>query len=63
MGIYGLVAVGSGATLGAWLRWWLSHRMNGILPTIPLGTLAANLIGGFLVGLVIPIEFGTLNPE
>jgi CrcB protein len=53
MGAYGFVAVGAGAALGAWLRWWLGARLNPVFPTVPLGTLAANLIGGFLVGVAI----------
>lgn len=49
----GLAVVGFGAVLGAWLRWWLGIRLNPLFPTMPLGTLAANLIGGFLVGVAI----------
>ena len=49
----GFVAVGIGATLGAWLRWGLSTWLNPRLPQFPLGTLAANLIGGYLVGLAV----------
>lgn len=40
-----------GAVLGAWLRWGLSTWLNPSSPSLPLGTLAANLAGGFLVGL------------
>ena len=39
--------------LGAWLRWWLGIALNAVLPTLALGTLAANLIGGYLMGLAI----------
>lgn len=53
MGPYGFAAVGVGAALGAWLRWWLGARLNPVFPTVPLGTLAANLIGGFLVGVAV----------
>lgn len=45
------VAVGAGAALGAWARWGLSIWLNSRWPHFPLGTLAANLIGGFLVGV------------
>ena len=44
------VAVFGGAGLGALLRWGLSIALNPVFPTLPLGTLAANLVGGFLVG-------------
>lgn len=50
---YGFAAVGFGAVLGAWLRWWLGVRLNPLFPTMPLGTLAANLLGGLLVGVAI----------
>jgi CrcB protein len=45
------LAVGIGAALGALLRWRLGVWMNGVFPTIPFGTLASNLIGGFVMGL------------
>ena len=50
-----LVAVGAGAVLGAWLRWGLAYWLNQRVPTLPLGTLAANLIGGYLVGIAAAI--------
>jgi CrcB protein len=49
----GMLAVGAGAVLGAWLRWALNLLLNHFLPDLPLGTLAANLIGGYLVGLAV----------
>lgn len=49
----GFVAVGVGAAIGAWLRLGLSIWLNPQFTKFPLGTLAANLIGGFLVGLAI----------
>jgi len=47
----GLLAVGVGAALGAWLRWALAHWWNPVFAHLALGTLAANLIGGFLIGV------------
>lgn len=49
----GFAAIGAGAATGAWLRWWLGSRLNPVFPTLPLGTLAANLLGGLLVGLAV----------
>jgi fluoride exporter len=49
----GFVVVGIGAALGAWLRWALGIWLNPIFPTIPLGTLSANLLGGFIIGGVL----------
>ncbi len=46
-------AVGIGATLGAWLRWWLSNWFNAATPNLPAGTLIANLVGGYLIGLAV----------
>ena len=65
MGFYGFLAVGIGAALGAWLRWWLGIAFNPVLPTLPLGTLAANLIGGYLVGVAVAFfsEYSGLPPE
>ncbi|HEX9083009.1 MAG TPA: fluoride efflux transporter CrcB [Holophagaceae bacterium] len=48
-----ILAVGLGAAIGAWLRWWLGTTLNAVFPTIPLGTLAANLIGGYIIGLAV----------
>lgn len=53
MGITAIFAVGSGAAFGALLRWWLSSLFNHVFPTIPLGTLAANMLGGLLMGCAI----------
>lgn len=43
-------AVGAGAAVGAWLRWGLGLLLNPLFLAIPLGTLAANLLGGLLMG-------------
>ncbi|MES2180926.1 MAG: fluoride efflux transporter CrcB [Pseudomonadota bacterium] len=50
-----VLAVGSGAAFGAWLRWWLGLMLNATLPALPMGTLAANLVGGYLMGLCMGI--------
>ena len=61
----GVLAVGGGAALGAWLRWWLGAMLNPVFPTVPLGTLAANLIGGYLMGIALALlwRFEALPPE
>lgn len=65
MGLYAFLAVFSGAGFGACLRWWLGMVLNPIFPTLPLGTLAANLLGGYLIGVAIAyFSFNTsLPPE
>jgi CrcB protein len=51
--VSGFIAVGFGAAIGAWLRWGLSAWLNPRAPQFPLGTLAANLVGGYLVGFAV----------
>ena len=48
-------AISIGAALGALLRWVLSVQLNAILPTLPLGTLTANLGGGYLIGIAVAL--------
>ena len=47
------LAVGLGAALGAWLRWLLGLALNPLFIALPLGTLAANVIGGYLIGVAV----------
>lgn len=47
------LAIGLGAMFGAWARWGLGLWLNPLFPTLPYGTLAANLIGGYLIGVAI----------
>ncbi|CAJ0806934.1 Putative fluoride ion transporter CrcB [Ralstonia wenshanensis] len=49
----GFLAVGVGAALGAWLRWAFAILLNAINPALPYGTLAANLVGGYLIGVAV----------
>jgi fluoride exporter len=48
-----ILAISVGASCGAVLRWSLGLWLNALFPTIPPGTLAANLIGGYLVGIAL----------
>ncbi|MES1981417.1 MAG: fluoride efflux transporter CrcB [Pseudomonadota bacterium] len=65
MGVYGFLAVGLGAALGAWLRWGLGQALNHVSPTLPLGTLTANLLGGYGAGVAIAVftQNSSLPPE
>jgi CrcB protein len=65
MGLYSFIAVGTGAALGAWLRWGLGMLLNPIFPTLPLGTLAANVTGGYAIGLAMGwfSHYQSLPPE
>ncbi|MDP1651741.1 MAG: fluoride efflux transporter CrcB [Rhodocyclaceae bacterium] len=49
------LAIGIGAVLGAWLRFGLGLWLNPVFTTVPLGTLVANLIGGYLVGAAVAV--------
>jgi CrcB protein len=59
------LAIGLGAAIGAWLRWGLGLWLNPLFQPMPLGTLAANLIGGYVIGLSIAwfTEHPGLPPE
>ncbi|WP_035384616.1 fluoride efflux transporter CrcB [Ferriphaselus sp. R-1] len=65
MNLLPFLAIGLGAALGAWLRWGLGLWLNPALPELPLGTLAANLVGGYLIGLAIAffMQHPGLTPE
>lgn len=61
----GILAVSLGAALGALLRWWLGLALNAWFSPVPPGTLAANLIGGYVIGVAIGVfsQLPTLSPE
>jgi len=48
-----IVAISFGSAVGALLRWFLGLRLNALFPELPPGTLAANLIGGYIIGLAV----------
>jgi len=60
-----IIAICVGASLGALLRWWLGLQLNNLFPTVPPGTLVANLVGGYVIGLAIAFFalFPALAPE
>lgn len=60
-----ILAICAGASSGALLRWMLGLRLNALLPSLPLGTLCANLLGGYLIGFIIALlaQHATLPPE
>jgi len=60
-----ILAISLGAALGALLRWVLGEKLNALFPTIPPGTLVANLIGAYVVGLAIAFfaSYTALAPE
>jgi len=51
--IYSILAIAIGAAIGANLRWLLGIGLNSYMPNMPPGTLAANLLGAFLIGIAI----------
>lgn len=62
---WAIAAIALGASLGALGRWGLSLWLNPLAPQLPLGTLAANLAGGYLVGLALAFftSHASLAPE
>ena len=57
--------IGLAAALGAWSRWGIGILLNAMYPLFPLGTLIANLIGGYLTGISMGAFelFSELNPD
>ncbi|MCX9158007.1 fluoride efflux transporter CrcB [Niveibacterium sp. 24ML] len=53
--LYSVLAISLGAACGAVLRWLLGTSLNALFPTVPPGTLMANLIGGYLIGVAIVV--------
>lgn len=60
-----IFAIAVGAAIGALLRWQLGIRLNALFPTIPPGTLLANLVGAYVIGLAIAFftSFSAISPE
>jgi CrcB protein len=60
-----VIAVATGAALGALARWGLSNALNGLFPHLPPGTLVANLVGGYGIGLAMALfaQAPQLPPE
>jgi CrcB protein len=48
-----ILAVGIGGALGSLFRWVLGLRLNALFPNLPLGTLAANVIAGYVIGVAV----------
>lgn len=55
-----ILAISLGASAGAVSRWFLGNVLNTLFPLLPLGTLTANLVGGYLIG--IAVIFFTSHP-
>ena len=55
MNAMSFVAIGVGATFGAWLRWGLGVWLNPLAGLMPMGTLVANLLGGYLIGVAVAV--------
>lgn len=60
-----IASIAVGAALGAALRWILGNQLNALFPMIPPGTLTANLLGGYLIGIAVAYfaDHPTLPPE
>ena len=60
-----IAAISLGASLGAVLRWTFGILLNPIYSAIPLGTVCANLLGGYLIGLAMAVfeQHAEIAPE
>ena len=64
MSMTGAIAVAIGAMLGAWSRWGLSYLFNVLWPSLPPGTLTANLVGAYVIGFCIELfSLRSVRPE
>jgi CrcB protein len=63
--VFSILSICIGAALGATLRWWLGLGLNAVFPAIPPGTLVANLLGAYLIGLALTFfaHHPGLSPE
>ncbi len=60
-----IAVISLGAALGALLRWVLGTQLNSLFPSLPPGTLTANLLGGYLIGVAVAFFAGhpSMSPE
>jgi CrcB protein len=58
-------AVAVGGALGCLFRWYLAIYLNRYFPAIPPGTLAANLIGCYIIGAALAFfaSYPSFAPE
>lgn len=56
-----ILSISAGAALGAVLRWLLSVSLNLLFPALPPGTLLANLLGAYLIGVALAVF--AANPQ
>ncbi len=47
--------VSIGGAISALVRWGLGFLLNPIFPTLPIGTLVANLTGGYIIGIMVAL--------
>jgi CrcB protein len=59
------LTISLGAATGALLRWQLGTKLNSLFPALPPGTLAANIIGGYIVGIAVAYfaQASDISPE
>lgn len=48
-----ILAIALGSVFGGLLRWGLGLKLNGLFPTVPFGTLSANLLAGYIIGVAV----------
>ena len=50
-----VLSIAIGASVGAVCRWLLGLWLNALYPAVPPGTIAANLVGGYLIGVAVAV--------
>ena len=58
------LAVAIGGAVGSVCRWGIGGALRSVAPALPLGTFAANVLAGLLIGLFSALGAeGSLEPE
>lgn len=58
------LAVAAGGAAGSLGRWGIGRALNAVLPGLPAGTFAANVLAGLIIGLVSGVNAASpLQPE
>lgn len=63
--LHSILAISIGASAGAVLRWLLGRALNALFPLVPPGTVTANLLGSYLIGVALAVfaALPHLSPE
>ncbi|WP_066567111.1 fluoride efflux transporter CrcB [Snodgrassella sp. CFCC 13594] len=60
-----IAAIALGGAIGSVLRWLLGNALNSFNPNLPYGTLTANWVGAYIIGVAMAFfaNLPSLSPE